>query len=31
VICYALADETYQKDIYAEEPEERRLIAERQG
>jgi hypothetical protein len=29
VLCYALATETYRKDIYAEEPEERQLIAER--
>jgi MFS transporter, MHS family, shikimate and dehydroshikimate transport protein len=31
VVCYALADETYHKDIYEEEPEERRLVAEQQG
>jgi hypothetical protein len=31
VLCYALADETYRKDIYAEEPEERQLIAEQRG
>ena len=31
VLCYALADETYRKDIYAEEPEERLLIAEQRG
>jgi MFS transporter, MHS family, shikimate and dehydroshikimate transport protein len=29
VLCYALAAETYRKDIYEEEPEERQLIAER--
>jgi MFS transporter, MHS family, shikimate and dehydroshikimate transport protein len=29
VLCYALATETYRKDIYEEEPEERQLIAER--
>ena len=29
VVCYALAAETYRKDIYAEEPQERRLVAER--
>ena len=28
VLCYALARETYRKDIYEEEPRERRLIAE---
>ena len=28
VLCYALASETYRKDIYEEEPQERRLIAE---
>jgi MHS family shikimate/dehydroshikimate transporter-like MFS transporter len=28
VACYALAAETYRKDIYAEEPQERRLVAE---
>jgi MHS family shikimate/dehydroshikimate transporter-like MFS transporter len=28
VLCYALAAETYRKDIYAEEPQERRLLAE---
>ena len=28
VLCYALARETYRKDIYEEEPQERRLIAE---
>jgi MHS family shikimate/dehydroshikimate transporter-like MFS transporter len=28
VVCYALAAETYRKDIYAEEPQERRLVAE---
>jgi metabolite-proton symporter len=31
VLCYALAQETYRKDIYAEEPEERRLLAEQRG
>ena len=31
VVCYALADETYHKDIYEEEPAERRLVAEQQG
>jgi MFS transporter, MHS family, shikimate and dehydroshikimate transport protein len=31
VLCYALADETYRKDIYAEDPEERQLIAEQRG
>jgi MFS transporter, MHS family, shikimate and dehydroshikimate transport protein len=30
VLCYALAAETYRKDIYAEEPQERRLV-EQQG
>jgi hypothetical protein len=30
-VCYALADETYHKDIYEEEPAERRLVAEQQG
>ncbi len=29
VLCYALAEETYRKDIYADEPPERRLIGER--
>jgi hypothetical protein len=28
VVCYALAAETYRKDIYEEEPQERQLIAE---
>jgi MFS transporter, MHS family, shikimate and dehydroshikimate transport protein len=28
ILCYALAQETYRKDIYEEEPQERRLIAE---
>ena len=28
VVCYALAQETYRKDIYEEEPQERRLVAE---
>jgi MFS transporter, MHS family, shikimate and dehydroshikimate transport protein len=28
VLCYALARETYHKDIYEEEPQERRFIAE---
>src|SRR5215203_3973370 len=31
VLCYFLADETFQKDIYEEEPEERRLVAEQHG
>jgi uncharacterized membrane protein len=31
VLCYFLADETYRKDIYEEEPEERRLVAQQQG
>jgi MFS transporter, MHS family, shikimate and dehydroshikimate transport protein len=31
VVCYFLAAETYQKDIYEEEPEERALLAEQQG
>ena len=31
VLCYFLADETYRKDIYEEEPAERRLVAEQQG
>src|ERR687890_580589 len=31
VLCYILADETYRKDIYEEEPAERRLVAEQQG
>jgi hypothetical protein len=31
VVCYALAAETYRKDIYEEEPEERRLVAQQQG
>src|SRR5215211_5967880 len=31
VICYFLADETYRKTIYEEEPAERRLVAEQQG
>jgi MFS transporter, MHS family, shikimate and dehydroshikimate transport protein len=31
VLCYALADETYRKDIYAEDPVERQLIAEQRG
>jgi hypothetical protein len=31
VLCYFLADETYRKDIYEEEPAERRLLAEQQG
>jgi len=30
-VCYALADETYRKDIFEEEPAERRLVAEQQG
>jgi metabolite-proton symporter len=28
VLCYVLAQETYRKDIYEEEPQERRLLAE---
>ncbi len=28
VLCYVLAAETYRKDIYEEDPEERRLVAE---
>jgi MFS transporter, MHS family, shikimate and dehydroshikimate transport protein len=28
ILCYFLAQETYRKDIYAEDPEERQLIAE---
>jgi MFS transporter, MHS family, shikimate and dehydroshikimate transport protein len=28
VMCYALAPETYRKDIYAEEPQERQLVTE---
>jgi MFS family permease len=28
VVCYVLAAETYRKDIYAEDPQERRLVAE---
>ena len=28
VVCYALAAETYRKDIYEEEPQERQLLAE---
>jgi MFS transporter, MHS family, shikimate and dehydroshikimate transport protein len=28
ILCYALAQETYRKDIYEEEPQERQLIAE---
>jgi hypothetical protein len=31
VLCYYLAEETYHKDIYEEEPAERRLVAEQQG
>src|SRR5215203_3224363 len=31
VVCYFLADETFRKDIYEEEPEERRMVAEQQG
>ena len=31
VVCYALAAETYRKDIYEEESAERRLVAEQQG
>ena len=28
ILCYALAQETYRKDIYAEDPQERQLVAE---
>jgi MHS family shikimate/dehydroshikimate transporter-like MFS transporter len=31
VLCYFLAEETFRKDIYEEEPEEQRLVAEQQG
>ncbi len=31
VLCYFLAEETSQKDIYADEPEERELLAEQRG
>ncbi|HEX2729343.1 MAG TPA: MFS transporter, partial [Rubrobacteraceae bacterium] len=31
VVCYFLAEETFQKDIYADEAEERALISEQQG
>jgi len=31
VICYFLAEETSQKDIYADDPEERELLAEQRG
>jgi MHS family shikimate/dehydroshikimate transporter-like MFS transporter len=31
VVCYALAAESYRKDIYEEEPEKRRLVAQQQG
>jgi MFS family permease len=31
VLCYFLAEETFQKDIYADEPEERELVAEQRG
>lgn len=31
LVCYVLAEETFQKDIYADDPEERQLIAEQQG
>ena len=31
VLCYFLAEETFRKDIYEEEPEERQLVAEQQG
>jgi MHS family shikimate/dehydroshikimate transporter-like MFS transporter len=30
VLCYFLAEETFQKNIYEEEPEERQLVAEQQ-
>jgi len=31
VLCYFLADETYRKDIYEEEPAEHQLLAQHQG
>ena len=31
ILCYFLAEETFRKDIYEEEPEERQLVAEQQG
>ncbi len=31
VLCYFLAEETFQKDIYEDEPEERELVAEQGG
>jgi MFS transporter, MHS family, shikimate and dehydroshikimate transport protein len=31
IVCYFLAKETFHKDIYEEEPEERQLVAEQQG
>ena len=31
VLCYFLAEETSQKDIYEDEPEERELVAEQRG
>jgi MFS family permease len=31
VLCYFLAEETFEKDIYEDEPEERGLVAEQQG
>ncbi|HEY6674786.1 MAG TPA: MFS transporter, partial [Rubrobacteraceae bacterium] len=31
ILCYFLAEETFRKDIYEEEPAERRLVAEQQG
>ena len=31
VVCYFLAEETSRKDIYADEPEERELVAEQRG
>jgi MHS family shikimate/dehydroshikimate transporter-like MFS transporter len=31
VLCYFLAEETFRKDIYEEEPEERQLVAEQHG
>ncbi len=31
VLCYALAQETFRKDIYEEEPEERQLLVEQRG
>jgi hypothetical protein len=31
VLCYFLAEETFQKDIYEDDPEERELVAEQRG